>query len=388
VRLRLSFLALLFAFAIPATAQSTQNQSPQDRTADVQTAFNRAQHLKHGINASGWFGGTGDTSAEHIASFTDDADIALIAKMGFDHVRVSIDPMPLVGAMVGFRGNSNPQFVKQLDHAVDTMLADGLAVIIDVHPSDDYKQKMRTDDQAVERFTSTWRRLAAHYADRDPNMVFFEILNEPEINDAYRWAGIQARVAAAIREQAPHHTIIAAGAVWSDIWDLVALEPLADGNVIYNFHFYEPHEFTHQGATWSTPWYSYEHGIPYPPTESSMPELLKQAPDAPTRYYMEKYWLDGWNAHRIQMMIDNAAAWAHDNHVPLICNEFGTIRDFPDPVSRANWLHDVRTALETDGIGWAMWDYRGNFGVVTKENGQPAQVDDSVVKALGLQGHE
>ena len=388
MRLRLSFLALLFAFAIPATAQSTQNQSPQDRTADVQTAFNRAQHLKHGINASGWFGGTGDTSAEHIASFTDDADIALIAKMGFDHVRVSIDPMPLVGAMVGFRGNSNPQFVKQLDHAVDTMLADGLAVIIDVHPSDDYKQKMRTDDQAVERFTSTWRRLAAHYADRDPNMVFFEILNEPEINDAYRWAGIQARVAAAIREQAPHHTIIAAGAVWSDIWDLVAIEPLADGNVIYNFHFYEPHEFTHQGATWSTPWYSYEHGIPYPPTESSMPELLKQAPDAPTRYYMEKYWLDGWNAHRIQMMIDNAAAWAHDNHVPLICNEFGTIRDFPDPVSRANWLHDVRTALETDGIGWAMWDYRGNFGVVTKENGQPAQVDDSVVKALGLQGHE
>jgi hypothetical protein len=35
-----------------------------------------------------------------------------------------------------------------------------------------------------------------------------------------------------------------------------------------------------------------------------------------------------------------------------------------------------------------MWDYRGNFGVVTKEKGQPAQVDDSVVKALGLQGHE
>ena len=117
-----------------------------------------------------------------------------------------------------------------------------------------------------------------------------------------------------------------------------------------------------------------------------MPELLKEVPNAVDRYNMQKYWLEGWNAHRIQLMIDNAATWARDKHVPLICNEFGAIRDFPDPVSRANWLHDVRTALEADGIGWAMWDYRGNFGVVTKEKGQPAQVDDSVVKALGLQG--
>ncbi len=49
-----------------------------------------------------------------------------------------------------------------------------------------------------------------------------------------------------------------------------------------------------------------------------------------------------------------------------------------------NWIHDVRTALEADGIGWAMWDYRGGFGVVWKEDGKPAKVDDKVVEALGL----
>jgi len=31
-----------------------------------------------------------------------------------------------------------------------------------------------------------------------------------------------------------------------------------------------------------------------------------------------------------------------------------------------------------------MWDYRGNFGVVWKEDGQPARVDEQVVEALGL----
>jgi hypothetical protein len=68
----------------------------------------------------------------------------------------------------------------------------------------------------------------------------------------------------------------------------------------------------------------------------------------------------------------------------LICNEFGAYRRVTDPVSRANWIHDVRTALEADGIGWAMWDYRGNFGVVLKQGSEPATPDPATVTALGL----
>jgi hypothetical protein len=128
----------------------------------------------------------------------------------------------------------------------------------------------------------------------------------------------------------------------------------------------------------------YTHGVPYPATESAMQDLLKQVPDAANRFQLESYWLDRWDGRRIRMMVDAAAQWGHENNVPLICNEFGAYRSFSDPVSRANWIHDVRTALEADGIGWTMWDYRGGFGVVTKQDGQPAQVDGAVVGALGL----
>jgi hypothetical protein len=31
-----------------------------------------------------------------------------------------------------------------------------------------------------------------------------------------------------------------------------------------------------------------------------------------------------------------------------------------------------------------MWDYRSGFGVVYKQDGEPATVDNAVVKALGL----
>jgi aryl-phospho-beta-D-glucosidase BglC (GH1 family) len=296
---------------------------------------------------------------------------------------VSVDAVPLEQALRGVPG-PNQDFLVRLDQAVDTMLANGLAVEIDLHPQESYKQQLRTDNGAVDRLTMLWRQLAARYATRDPERVFFEIMNEPEVNDAYRWAGIQARVAAAVREAAPRNTIIATGPNYSDIVDLLAMHPLPDGNVIYNFHFYDPHEFTHQGAGWGEPWWSYTHNIPYPATESTMAELVKEVPDAASRYKLEGYWLDRWDGHRIRMLIDEAAAWGHENGVPLICNEFGVYRNHSDEQSRMNWIRDVRTALEADGIGWAMWDYRGSFGVVWKEDGQPAKVDAKVVEALGL----
>jgi endoglucanase len=374
MRLFLASLAVLVALGPAAFAQ--------DRAAEVQTAFARAQHLRHGINASEWFAQRENYPAKFTDRYIDADDIALMARLGFDHVRLSIDAAPLEAAFHGY--GANDDFLPRLDKAVDTMLGDGLAVLIDVHPSDTYKQQLRNSDESVDRLVMLWRKLAAHYANRDPQRVFFEIMNEPEVSDSYRWAGIESRVATAIREEAPNHTIIATGCTWSDVWNLLALEPLADGNVIYNFHFYEPHEFTHQGAGWGVPWWSYTHNIPYPATGSSMQELLKEVPDPVARYQLENYWLNHWDAQHIRALIDEAADWGRTNHVPLICDEFGAFREHTDADSRMNWIRDVRTALEADGIGWAMWDYSGGFGVVHKQDGQPAQVDDAVVKALGL----
>ena len=377
-------LCCIAVFLSVALTVAGQDQDAQSRAAGVRTAFARAQHLKHGINASEWFAQNAtDYSAARTGRYTDAADIALMAKIGFDNVRLSIDPTPLEGWPRGADG-LNSDFVGRLDKAVDTMLADGLAVTIDVHPESSYKANVRTTSDGVDRFVMLWRRLAAHYAARDPERVFFEIMNEPEVSDPYRWAGIQARAAAAIREAAPRNTIIATGPNWSGIADLLTQQPLLDGNVIYNFHFYEPHEFTHQGAGWGGTWWIYTHNIPYPAGESSMAEALKQVPDPANRYSLEHYWLDHWDSHRIRMQIDAAAAWGREHNAPLICNEFGVYREHSDEQSRMNWIHDVRTAFEADGIGWAMWDYRGGFGVVWKEDGQPAKVDEKVVEALGL----
>jgi len=380
VRVPIRCVIALLAFSLAAVAQ---DRAP-DRAADLRTAFARAQHLKRGINVSHWFSQNAqDYSAHHTETETTPEDIAIIAKLGFDNVRLSVDATPLEQYPRGADG-LNAEFMARLDRALDTILADGMAVQVDLHPEEAYKQGIRTNNTSVDRLVQLWRRLAAHYANRDPERVFFEIMNEPEENDPYRWAGIQARVAAAIREAAPRHTIIATGPNYSDIIDLLTQHPLPDGNVIYNFHFYDPHEFTHQGASWGATYWIYEHDIPYPPTESSMAELVKQVPDPADRYKLENYWLDHWDAHRIRLMIDEAAAWAHENNVPLICNEFGAYRQVTEPASRLAWLHDVHTALEADGIGWAMWDYHNGFGVAVKDANGKSVVDAQTVEALGL----
>ena len=75
--------------------------------------------------------------------------------------------------------------------------------------------------------------------------------------------------------------------------------------------------------------------------------------------------------------------WAQRRGVPLYCGEFGVYRAYAKPSDRATWISDVRTALESKNIGWAMWDYQADFGIVTKQNGATV-VDQDVVRALGL----
>jgi aryl-phospho-beta-D-glucosidase BglC (GH1 family) len=346
--------------------------------------FQRAQHLRRGINMSEWFAQVYDPKGytkEHFEAWDTVQDVELIKQMGFDHVRLSVNPQPM------FRRNQADRipadYLGYLDSAVNMILAQKLAVIIDIHPDEDFKDRLAKDDSFVEQFADFWRALARHYSDRDPNLVFFEILNEPEVRDPYRWYGIEARLASAIREGAPEHTIIAAGARWSDDDDLVFMDPIRDPNVIYNFHFYEPHIFTHQGATWGSNFWHYLHDLPYPSDPQNVIPAEALEPDAIHKLAVARYGSDHWDISRIDADIGQVAAWAKKWNVPVTCNEFGVYRKFAPPQARAEWISDVRTTLEKYGIGWTMWDYSGGFAVVVKTNGQIAP-DELTLRALGL----
>ena len=377
-RMKLQFAFLLLSGLLAGCAVA------QMGSAGASPAFTRAERLKRGINASEWFAQVYDKrgyTREHFESWTTAEDMTLIKSMGFDHVRLSVNPQPMFSA--GEPNKIPAEYLGYLDAAVKMILDHGLAVVIDLHPEADFKARLAKDDDFVEQFADFWRALAAHYSTWDANRVFLEILNEPEFTDRYRWLGVQVKLAAAIREGAPSHTIIAAGARWSNDDDLVFQEPLHDPNVIYNFHFYEPHIFTHQGATWGAYYWHWLRGVSYPSSPESAARVAPLVPDEVNRLQVIRYGHEHWDAARIESEMEQAAEWARRRGVPLVCNEFGVYRQYSNPQDRAAWLHDVRTALQKNGIGWAMWNYSGSFGVVTKREGKAA-ADENVLRALDM----
>ena len=345
-------------------------------------AFARAAHLRRGINASIWFAqAPGRYNVERLRSVITSDDFILMHRLGFDHIRLSVDADPLMPWL--FHRPEGDAFVGELDRVVREANAQGLAVIVDIHPEEHFKQGLLQGSENVQRFAMLWGALAKHFAASDPTMVFFELCNEPEQTDPYRWVGIEGQLVEAIREAAPDHTIIATGAHWSGLQDLLETEPLADTNIIYTFHDYEPFPFTHQGATWTDARVRPLRSVPYPSTPDNVAPNLAQEPTANGKLFVENYGLDRWDAERVDRTIAFAAAWGEQHHVPVYCGEFGVHKPFADPKARAAWVHDMRIALEKHNIGWNMWDYQDNFGLVTKSN-NTATPDPLLVEALGL----
>ena len=371
-------ITLLLLVAILPHVSNVASQT-KEKPVNLAARFGR---LRRGINLSHWFSQAANYSKSHLDTHTTAQDITLIKSLGFDHVRLPIEPAPLLNNTPD-PSILNTTYLGYIDRALDMILATGLTVIVDIHPSDDFKLRMARDERGIEAFSTFWRAFASHLAKRDPESVLLEVINEPMVEDAYRWYGIQGKLIAAIRQGAPNHTIIACGHRWSGLSEMLFLEPYADPNIIYNFHYYEPFAFTHQGATWAGPNLPFYKNVPYPSSPDAVKLLLDTIPDDPARYNLLRYGEDNWNAQRIDRELGAAATWAAKHRVYITCNEFGTFRKVVKAADRLAWLQDMRTALEKHGIGWTMWDYAGGFAVVNKVSGQ-AQRDPEVLKALGL----
>jgi len=291
-----------------------------------------------------WYAQASDYSAARLTTYTTAEDFRLVKSLGFDHARLSINPEPLMAN--GQPEELDPAAIARLDKTVAEITAAGLIVILDIHPEMPYVESLGQGNDSVARFLAFWKSFAAHYARTDPAMVYFEVLNEPHMEDSYRWAGIQSKAVTAIRAAAPRHTIIATGNHWGGVDGLLELEPVKDSNVIYSFHDYDPMTFTHQGASWSSGYLKTLKDVPYPSSPENMGALAQATSDVETKKRLTEYGAERWDAERVNAEIAKAAAWGGEHGVPVWCGEFGVYNRFAEPATRAAWLHDMRVALE------------------------------------------
>lgn len=368
--------ALLLTVLLLGGCQSSQT-SDRGPSAAVIGALTR------GVNLSAWF--TFRTDAGHAGERyqISGADLDWIAARGFRHVRIPFDPAWLLGA-----GESplKASAVAELRQAVLDAQARGLLVVLAMQPDSPAKQRIAQQPAALEAAARFWRLLATELADLPSDRLVFEALNEPEIESAAASRAVVGRLADAIRASAPAHTIAVAGHRWSSLPELLALEPYPDRNRIYAFHFYDPHNFTHQGADWGWELWRHLAGLPYPSSSESVQPMLDLLP-AVTHPHVSHYGEQRWNRARIAGLLDQAAAYARQHQVFVWCSEFGVYRYNVREEHRRAWLWDVRTLLEERKLGWTHWDYAGRFGVVTGDNGR-READTAAIRALGLTAAE
>jgi hypothetical protein len=344
--------------------------------------------------------------------------LAEIVARGFTFVRVTVDPAIFFAADAQRRA----ELARIVMSRVDRFLAAGLEVLVDLHPvreNPTYPPERLTAENSPEagKYADVVKALARGLGQRSAEHVALELMNEPHPQDpggAERWQAQQAGLYAAARQEAPDLALVVCGADWSSGRELTKLDlaPYRKGKVLFTFHYYSPHLFTHSGMPTAMP-ERYLEGLAWPPAPAQAGDVMqatlariamdaqlsaeeRTTASAQAQRSLGKYFSEIGGEARVNRDFAEVATWAATQDIPanrVLLGEFGVYhRPGETPAARAArlaWLETVRRAAELRSFGWAIWvlhdasdDGRGGIGIVPP--GAVSGIDPGVVHALGL----
>lgn len=253
-----------------------------------------------------------------------------IKAAGFDTVRLPVKWS--AHALPGAPYTIEPKFAARVDWAVGEALANGLNIVVNVHH---YDELGAAPDAQLPRLAALWRQIARRYKDHPPG-VMFELLNEPQgkLTEA-RWNAAIPKLLAAVRKTNPTRPVIVGPGKFNSIGALDELTlPADDRNLIVTVHYYDPVQFTHQGAF-----------------------FLKGA----DRWKGRQWTGTDAEQEAVRNSLAKVAAWARAHKRPVFLGEFGAFQE-ADMASRARWTRFVARESERLGFSWAYWEFCAGFG--------------------------
>jgi aryl-phospho-beta-D-glucosidase BglC (GH1 family) len=288
-----------------------------------------AQQLGRGINLGNIFEAPSETAWGNPFK---EAYISQIADLGFQHIRVPIRWDVADRTQLTPPYTVNPQFLARIKSVVDLAISKRLYVIINLHHHDE----LFTNPAAAKaRFISQWQQIATYFKGYD-NQLVFEVLNEP--HDALTpalWNTYFAEALTEIRKTNPTRKVLLGTASYGGTTGVRDLDPPNDPNLVLSVHYYNPFNFTHQGADWV----------------------------GNKDKYIGTQWEDlTWERNQVIADFEYAIQWAKQKNMPLHVGEFGSY-EFADMDSRARWTTFIARWLESQGASWAYWEYSAGFGI-------------------------
>jgi endoglucanase len=194
------------------------------------------------------------------------------------------------------------------------------------------------EQEALDAFCFHWQLFAERYKGVPSEQLSFNLVNEPtNPNDRMSREDherVMRAAVGAIREIDPQRLIFVDGLAWGR----TVVPELADLGVVQSTRAYDPMSVTHYQAEWVR-----EDNWPDPawPGEYRGVEWDRQALEA--RY----------------------APWIElaQQGIGVHCGEGGAYNHTPHDVV-LRWLRDVLEILAGAGIGFALWNLRGSFGIL------------------------
>ena len=325
--------------------------------------------LGKGTNLAHWLSQT-RRSGEERRNFITEKDIAYIAELGFDHVRMPIDEMQ----MWDEQGNRDEDAFEILHNAIRWSLANDLKVVIDLHILRSHHfnaedKPLWTDPAEQEQFIDLWRDLSKALNGYPNDKVVYELMNEPVADDPEDWNRLVAKALAAIRELEPERTVMIGSNRWQGAETFDELAVPDDKHIILSYHFYEPFIFTHYKTSWNF-MKDYNGEVRYPGISLSeeefqaLPESLGE---------LERFAGKSFDKQVLLELMEKPLRRAKELGLPLYCGEYGVFNSVPD-ADRLHWYRDMLEIFEENGVSHANWNYKSDqFGFVGLD-GEPIEV--------------
>ncbi len=308
-------------------------------------AFQMNDRLARGIN----MGNTFEAPSEDAWGNPWKAEyFEIIADLGFDHIRLPVRWEPTERSMASPPYTINATFLNRIKEVVDVALNNKLHIIVNMH----HHEALFEDPAGQkDRFLSQWSQIAQFFKDY-PDSLLFEVLNEPHGNlTPALWNEFFSDALDEIRKSNPTRTVLMGVAEYGGLGGIVHLDLPDDEYIILSPHYYNPFNFTHQGAEWvdnSEQWLG---------TEWHDTEIDRETVENEFKYALQ---------------------FSQEQHIPIHVGEFGAYSK-ADIESRERWTTFLARWFEENNMSWAYWEFSAGFGIY---NPDTKELLDPLVNAL------
>ncbi|HLO57424.1 MAG TPA: cellulase family glycosylhydrolase [Bacteroidales bacterium] len=314
-----------------------------------------------GFNLLDFFSPERPKGINHSAST--EQDFKWMRDWGFDFVRIpmayprylSFDPSKPITKEDFYK--IDYKVVEEVEKLVEAANKYSLHVSLNLHRAPGYcinagfnePYNLWKDTEAQEAFNYHWGMWAERFKNVSKEKVSFDLLNEPayreDMNDQFSKSGplngeqyrkVAKGAVEAIRKISPDRLIVADG---NSGGHLVTPE-LTDLNVGQSCRGYFPHVVSHYQAPW----------------------VWKNPSDAPTPVWPG---VIGGQHYGKEDVVKLYTPWIEliKQGVGVHCGECGCWKKTPHDVFLA-WFEDVISILTENNIGYALWNFRGDFGIL------------------------